>query len=94
METAHPSSAGPPSSSPRHLFLRVRDKLAEAGGGDLLDYISARRMPGHAVPYRRIAIDLTNLTGVDISNEAPRRWYEDYLKQIEAATLETGVTPS
>jgi hypothetical protein len=72
--------------------MRMRARLEATGGGDLLDYIVTRREQAPPVPYRRIAIDLTNITGVDISEEAPRRWYQHHLKQLEAATPETEAT--
>jgi hypothetical protein len=32
-------------------------------------------------PYRLIAIDLTALTGVDVTHETVRRWHRDWLVQ-------------
>jgi hypothetical protein len=80
META-PTPLSPQKSKATHLLFRVRDALARVGGGDLMDYITERRATAPPTPYRLIARDLTNLTGVDITHEAPRRWYIDHLKQ-------------
>ena len=81
-------TATPAIREPSHLFLRVKAGLEAAGHGDLLDYIIARREVPNPVSYRHISTQLIALTGVDITEEAPRRWYLRYkqdAEQFEAA---------
>jgi hypothetical protein len=89
METALTPTTGPPKSKATHLLFRVQDELARVGGGDLMDYIVERRATVPPTPYRLIALDLINLTGVDITHEAPRRWYIDHLKRNPQLGAET-----
>jgi hypothetical protein len=51
------------------------------GGGDLMEFIVAQRATTPPTPYRHIATTLIALTGIDITHEAPRRWYLDHLRQ-------------
>jgi hypothetical protein len=53
----------------------VQDRLIAATGETVAEFILARRQPGTEVPYRHIAAELVELTGVDITHEAARRWY-------------------
>lgn len=84
MEPTAPAASYEPSP----LFLLVKAGLEKAGQGDLLDYIIARRELPKPIPYRHISAQLIALTGVDITEEAPRRWYLRYkesAEQFEAA---------
>ena len=80
-------TATPIDAPTSHLFHRVQDGLAAKGGGDLLSFIAKRREGSMPLAYRHIAIELTNLTGVDITHEAPRRWHLYYLEKLAAADL-------
>jgi len=57
------------------LYDMVQDRLTAAAGQTLAEFIVARREPGSEVPYRHIAQELIDVTGVDITHEAVRRWY-------------------
>jgi hypothetical protein len=71
------STAAPPSAhrEPSHLFLRVQEALFAATGEDLAERILRLRDGSPQVSYRKIAQDLVLITGIDITHEAPRRWY-------------------
>jgi len=57
------------------LYDMVQDRLTAATSQTLAEFIVARREPGSEVPYRHIAQELIDVTGVDITHEAVRRWY-------------------
>lgn len=81
-------TVAPAIREPSHLFLRVKTALEVAGHGDLLNYITTRREVPQPVSYRHISTQLIALTGIDITEEAPRRWYLRYkqdAEQFEAA---------
>ncbi len=65
----------PPPTTRSHLFLRVEHLL----GSSLIGFIAQRRKvvppATEPIPYRRIAYELVQLTGVDITHEAVRRWH-------------------
>lgn len=49
---------------------RLADHLL---GGNLHDYVMGRRAKGHS--WRRIALDLRDDIGVDVTHETVRSWY-------------------
>jgi hypothetical protein len=57
------------------LYRFVQDRLLGETGQTIAEFILVRREPGSEVPYRRIASEIVELTGIDITHEAARRWY-------------------
>lgn len=75
----------------------VQTRLRQHTEQDLMAFILQRRtLPDDAppkavpVPYRKIAQELVDATGVDITHEAVRRWHRAY----ERAQAELAVTAS
>jgi hypothetical protein len=64
------------------LYQIVQDRLEAATGQRLPEFITVRRAPGSTTPYRHIAQEIIELTGVDITHEAVRRWHH----KIQEAT--------
>jgi hypothetical protein len=56
-----------------NLFRLVEEKLRQRTGHTIDQYLDEQRVQD--VPYRLIAIQLGQLTGVDVTPEAVRRWY-------------------
>lgn len=65
------------------LYRFVQDRLIEATGQTIAEFILVRREPGSEVPYRRIASEIVELTGIDITHEAARRWYHKAVESRE-----------
>ena len=64
------------------LYNFVQDRLTAVTGQTLAAFILERRPEADPVPYRRIASELVDLTGIDITHEAVRRWHH---RALEAA---------
>jgi hypothetical protein len=81
------------SGDPSALRRLVGDRLAASGGGDLIEFIMKRRETPEVngkiqdpTPYRRIAYELVQITDIDITHEAVRRWHRAAERaQFEAA---------
>ena len=65
------------------LYNLVQDRLAATGGVTLAEFILERRPDTDPVPYRRIASELVDITGIDITHEAVRRWHHRALEGLE-----------
>jgi hypothetical protein len=63
------------------LYSFVQDRLVAETGQTISEFILVRREPGHEVPYRRIASEIVELTQIDITHEAARRWYHKAVKE-------------
>lgn len=79
------------------LYSFVEDRLLAATGQTIAEFILVRRDPDNQVPYRRIASEIVELTGIDITHEAARRWYHRAVEirdapVMAAATAEDRVT--
>jgi hypothetical protein len=66
------------------LYSFVEDRLLVATGQTIAEFILVRREPGSATPYRRIASEIVELTGIDITHEAARRWYHRAVEARDA----------
>lgn len=78
-----------PPPVPSNLYRLVEEKL----GSSLAEFIVQRRKTVMSssgkqsrIPYRRIANELVDLTGVDITHEAVRRWHRTALAIPVAAS--------
>ncbi len=87
MSTTETSTSPPPTTMPNArdaLYQFVQQRLTAATGLTLAEFITARRDPATEISYRRIATEIVNLTGIDISHEAVRRWYDKAVKDGQA----------
>lgn len=66
------------------LYTMVQDRLVANTGQSLAEFITARREPGSETPYRHIAQELIDITNVDITHEAVRRWYHKVMNEAAA----------
>jgi hypothetical protein len=88
-----PPLTAPPSSIKAKLEL-VQHKLRDAHvkgqtpHDEVLGFIAHRRRvdstQANAQPFRRIAIELSALTGVDVTHEAVRRWHRAAEQEVAA----------
>jgi hypothetical protein len=63
-------------TQPTAMAREVDHLLQEAGQPPLQTYLAQRRARG--LSWRRIAIEVTSLTGVDVSYEPLRQWHQRY----------------
>jgi hypothetical protein len=65
----------------------VQSRLQAKTGQTISEFILSRREPdgGKEAPYRRIASELVDVTGVDLTHEAARRWYHRAVEDRAAA---------
>lgn len=91
-EATHSPPLPPMPTARNALSSFVEDRLVAATGQTIAEFILARREPGSEVPYRRIASEIVELTGIDITHEAARRWYHLAVKARDEGALTVGVT--
>jgi hypothetical protein len=65
------------------LYNLVQDRLTAVNGQTLAEFILERRPESDPTPYRRIASELVDITGIDITHEAVRRWHHRALECLE-----------
>jgi hypothetical protein len=76
MSTPEPTSSPPAMPNARDAFYQfVQSRLQAKTGQTISEFILTRRESDKQMPYRRIASELIELTGVDLTHEAARRWY-------------------
>ena len=63
----------------------VQSRLQAKTGQTISEFILTRRESDKQMPYRRIASELIELTGVDLTHEAARRWYHRAIEDRAAA---------
>ena len=86
MSTPEPTSSPPTMPNARDAFYRfVQARLQAQTGQTISEFVLVRREAGKEVPYRRIASELVELTGIDLTHEAARRWYHRALEERVAA---------
>jgi len=76
------------------LYNFVQDRLTAVTGQTLAEFILERRPEADPVPYRRIASELVELTGIDITHEAVRRWHHRALDDAADAGFPLPVSPA
>lgn len=54
------------------------------GDGALTQWVTARRSDG--VSWRRIAVELEDETGIDVTHETVRSWFPELVTPAEAAS--------
>lgn len=63
----------------------VQGRLQSKTGETISEFVLSRRESGSSMPYRRIASELIELTGVDLTHEAARRWYHRAIVERDEA---------
>lgn len=83
MNTSEATHAPPMPTARDALYSFVEHQLMAATGQTIADFILERRTPENEVPYRRIASEIVEITQIDITHEAARRWHHKAAKAQE-----------
>lgn len=75
MSTSEDTHAPPMPTARDALYSFVEHQLLAATGQTIAQFILERRTPENEVPYRRIASEIVEITRIDITHEAARRWH-------------------
>ena len=80
MSTSEATHAPPMPTARDALYSFVEHQLLAATGQTIAEFILERRTPENEVPYRRIASEIVEITQIDITHEAARRWHHRAVK--------------